>query len=473
MRGIYTLSCCYRLIFSSIFCLAILQSSARVFTVVNTNDDDKANRERFAGSLRSAVMAANQLGGKNTIILSRAMPAVGQNQSRALVFHLTKSGANEDAGKSGDLDIRRGDVTIIGAVPNVVIDATGLGDRVFQVFTNAKLTLQNVTITGGRAPQAEFGSFYFPTRSAQAGGGIWSAGTVFLKNCIVTNNASGDGNGNYGNGGRDAADGGGIFNLGLLVINHCQVVHNFAGGGFRASSGGNGGGIVNFGFCFITHSTVSANASGFGGDHDTLGFLGSCGDGGGIVNAGSMVMKNCRVSDNVCASGLDGGSFQTGSVAFPGLDGSSGGNGAGIDNSGNLTVNSTIITGNRCGDGGNGGRGTISGGDGGKGGDGGGIFNSGSAVVLDSKITNNSCGDGGNGGGVIGFWEGENITGGNGGNGGSGGGILSKTPASLEINNTLVELNQFGAGGTDGSVLTGQTPGNAGLDGEWPNVGEN
>jgi len=152
-----------------------LQAQARIYVVTDTNDTTKVT------SLRGAIIEANRFGGNNTIILGQSgFPCfLGQQfnhrRNQQWVFHLTVSGAYEDAARTGDLDITRGNLTISGVTSNVVIDATDLGDRVFQVFKNAKLTLQNVTITGGTAPQAQFGSFYFPTRGAEKGGAIYNA----------------------------------------------------------------------------------------------------------------------------------------------------------------------------------------------------------------------------------------------------------------------------------------------------------
>ncbi len=125
--------------------LAAARARARVFYVSNTIDS------MHLASLRGAIICANQIGGRNTIMLGRTLnPKV--RPTPPWVYHLTLKGANEDQAQTGDLDITRGNLTIIGINPNIVIDATGLGDRVFQVFTNASLTLVNVTVSGGTAP---------------------------------------------------------------------------------------------------------------------------------------------------------------------------------------------------------------------------------------------------------------------------------------------------------------------------------
>jgi len=51
---------------------------------------------------------------------------------------LSINGANEDAGQTGDLDVVRGRLYIVGMTTNVTIDAAGMGDRLFQIFSNAE-----------------------------------------------------------------------------------------------------------------------------------------------------------------------------------------------------------------------------------------------------------------------------------------------------------------------------------------------
>ena len=51
---------------------------------------------------------------------------------------------------SGDLDVTRGSLTIVGTLPSTIfVNASGLGDRVFQVMPGAQPTLSNIGIQGG------------------------------------------------------------------------------------------------------------------------------------------------------------------------------------------------------------------------------------------------------------------------------------------------------------------------------------
>ena len=84
-------------------------------------------------SLREAIIAANNSSGADVIQLASD------------VHTLSMSGTG--MAESGDLDITD-NVEIIGAADgSSEIDATGLGDRVFEIHSEA--TLKNLTVTGG------------------------------------------------------------------------------------------------------------------------------------------------------------------------------------------------------------------------------------------------------------------------------------------------------------------------------------
>lgn len=428
-----------------------LQAHGRIYVVTDTDDTAKIT------SLRGAIIDANRFGGNNTIMLGRQFSRRNNQQS---VFHLTRSGADEDAARTGDLDVTRGSLTIIGATSNVTIGATGLGDRVFQILPHARLTLENITITGGTAPQAEFGSFYSPTREAEDGGAIDNAGILTLKNCVITNNSSGGGNGNPGNGGgRVGGDGGGIYNSGSLTVDHCIVTGNSSGAGFDGSPGGNGGGIKSDGMCFLTDSIISRNQSGAGGGPggNAFGFGGFGGNGGGIFNSGTMVLSQCVISANVDGSGSSGGNPGIATTGSPGGGGGNGGSGAGVYNVGQMQLNFSTVYGNVSGNGGSGGS-FGAGGNTGMGGNGAGIYNAGKLSLNTSTISDNLCGNGGAGGN--GFFGG----GAAGGGGGSGGGIYNAGSifiivnnqfgfysGSLDLTSCTIALNQTGAGGNGGN----------------------
>ncbi len=350
---------------------------------------------------------ANAIGGKNTIVLGK-LPKNFTNPPPHLTFHLTQAGADEDAARTGDLDITRGHLEINGLpLGDTTIDATGLGDRVFQVDAKASLTLENVTLQGGTA----------------YGGAIYNSGSVALLNCIITNNAAGDGN-----------DGGGIYNAGIFSALNCDFVGNRGGNGAASAFGGNGGGLRNDGNCFLTNCLVAENQSGASAGPDA--------NGGGILNAGQLVLNHCFISGNLCGAGHNGGG-PIGTiihVGAPGTPGASGGSGAGIYNVGEVQLDFSTVYGNVTGNGGNGGPGASAG----NGGDGAGIFNAGRCTLNTCTVSSNLCGLGGNGG------DGNlMLNGAVGGAGGIGGGICNV--GALDVTSGTIVYNQTGAGGNGGS----------------------
>ena len=116
------------------------RSSALTFDITDTNDTTSVK------SLRGAILWANWFGGNNTVRLYAPTGA-----PHPWIYHLTIGGANETNSKTGDLNITRGSLTIVGESADIAIDATALGDRVFQVAPKARLTLKNLIITGGTA----------------------------------------------------------------------------------------------------------------------------------------------------------------------------------------------------------------------------------------------------------------------------------------------------------------------------------
>lgn len=251
-----------------------------------------------AVSLRAAIMEANALAGADTIIL----PAGN--------YALTAAGAGEDFAASGDLDIRD-DVTIIGAgAGTTTIDASGLGERIIQVFSGVNFNLSGVTLTGGSVTGSE------------DGGAIRSVGTVTISDAVITGNSSQD-------------DGGAINNSGVMTISRSTLSNNTAGssgGAIRNSgtltiasstiggvfdpaadpvvdlrnvAGQEGGGLINvgLGIATITDSTFSGNVA-------NVDIFGSGGRGGAISNRATLVVRNATITEN-SADVEGGGIFST------------------------------------------------------------------------------------------------------------------------------------------------------------------
>ena len=450
-------------VFILLFLFGLQATNGRTYIITDTNDTTQIS------NLRGAIIDANQRREKSIIILGRIIPHQGNQQWN---FHLTISGADEDNARTGDLDIKGGgshgdirhpdithdNLTIVGVVSNVTIDATGLGDRVFQVLPGATLTLENLTIIGGTAP----GNGDRFLASGEAGGAIYNAGNLLLEHCIITNSSSGGGNFPEGNaGGTDGGDGGGIYNSGTLTMNDCVVAGNSTGAGADGAEGGNGGGIKNDGTCLLTDCVISENQSGNGGGPggNAIGAGGWGGSGGGIFNSGTMVLNGCIISANADGQGSGGGDPGIARFDSPGGPGGNGGSGAGIYNAGQMQLNFSSVYDNNSGSGGNGAS-FGSGGHAGAGGNGAGILNTGKLSLNTSTISDNLCGNGGDGG------SGNDRFGGNaaaGGAGGGGGGIYNI--GSLDLTSCTIALNQTGVGGNAGQSVSFNDPSAIGASG--------
>lgn len=295
----------------------------------------------------------------------------------------------------------------------------------FRIISNwGDLTLNEVTITGGHAPD-------------------------------------GVGTNSYGEGNQGAA-GGGIQNWGPLTIANSVISANTAGAGAPGADG-----------------TAAAPRAGRGG-------LG--GFGGGVASfstdLAALTITNTSVLGNTSGAGGRGG---TGAGKEPGGRGGSGGFGGGVETTRGtlLRITGSTITGNSTADGARGGAGGAEGGgagDGGGGGDGGGIFLSTdegaplNPTIADTKISGNRTGKGGD----------ANVAGPGGYTGyagyGGGGGGLSVFYDSLTLNGGAISDNTAGGPGagsypspasgggistlrahvalTNGAVLSGNRPDN-------------
>jgi CSLREA domain-containing protein len=229
-------------------------------------------------TLRAAVQEANALAGPDTISLP------------AGTYTLSLTGANEDLGSTGDLDIRS-PVAVVGAGAAVTtINANGI-DRVLDVHPGAgQVRLQGVTVSGGRWQRSPS-----PIVDERVeGAGILNSAALTIVDSAVSGNAApalGD------------ADGGGIDNdaTGVLTLTGSTVSGN--------SSGVIGGGVSNHGLAEITNSSISGN--------------GARSAGGGVVNTATMHVHGSRIESN--GTSMSGG---------------------GISNSGELSLADTSVTGN-------------------------------------------------------------------------------------------------------------------------------
>jgi hypothetical protein len=174
-------------------------------------------------TLRSAIQRANQSSG-----LVIEIPAG--------TYHLTIPPSGRDDDSSGDLNILQSmTLTGVSGGQPTIIDATGLGTRVFNVNAgrNVAVNISNLEITGGSV--------------TTGGGGVLNqSGTLNLFGVAIDHNAAQNG------------EGGGIENMGNLTVIDSTISNNSAAiGGGIANVGGN---------VLLIYDTIANNSAvNFGG----------------------------------------------------------------------------------------------------------------------------------------------------------------------------------------------------------------
>jgi predicted outer membrane repeat protein len=269
-------------------------------------------------TLRSAIEAANQTPGNNTI-----------NLTVAGTYKITLAGAGEDANATGDFDIIPSPASPGGSTltikntsgGKVVVDGNHL-DRVFDINPDdvtapamSSVVLQGFTIQNGIAQPGD--------GAAGSGGGIRDQGNVSLTltNMTVINNTA-------------TADGGGIAMENgastpwTLTVNNSTIASNHAGdAGGGIDEDGSGRVFINSGTVITGNTSVNQGAGIWldaiqnGDAFETASLtvnganvsnnkaLTTGGLAGGIGNAGNgpVTILNSNVSDNF--AGATGGGF--------------------------------------------------------------------------------------------------------------------------------------------------------------------
>ncbi|MDA1050348.1 MAG: Ig-like domain repeat protein [Planctomycetota bacterium] len=266
-----------------------------VVTIATDENDGTPDPAQGAGtSLREAISAANANPNQSLISFDPLLDGTP--------IVLSIGGSDEDNNATGDLDVLS-EITIQGrGTQNTIIDAGGLGDRVFHSIGAAGFTLDGVTIRGGSVPNG-------------SGGGVRNDnGVLVVGNSVIS--------GNF------ALSGGGIANSGATTIN---------GSIFSGNTAVEGGGVFNFdGTISIHNSTLSGNTAPLGG---------------GIRNRGDVAIHNSTLSGNT--SRLSGGGiYNLGNVTIHNstLSGNTAPLGGGIRTSATVTINNSIVTGSTGGD---------------------------------------------------------------------------------------------------------------------------
>ena len=338
----------------------------------------------------------------------------------------------------------------------LVIDADQQS-RVFEVGIGATVSLVGITIQGGQAPHGE----PYTGASGGSGGGIYNAGTLELRDCLILENRAGDGArvewpGDAGAGG----SGGGIYNAGTLDLRDCLVLENRAGDGAKGVSdyvgepggnGGAGGGVYNSGLLRLRDCQFEDNVAGHGGEGGggTSGGRGGAGGGGGAVDStGSLSVLGCTFLRNQAGAGGDGA---YGGKSW-GASGGVGGSGGAICVGGTLSLTNCTLSANVTGRGGNGGNGGYydnRGGNGGAGGSGGGLAIEGTAILAFNTLAGNRTAEGGGGGaGSDGAADGSP-----GATGAGGAVFVSGSAAAAQVGHTIIANN---TGAPDSPDISGR-----------------
>jgi hypothetical protein len=270
--------------------LLVEKAEPIILTVTTVLDDRDGSATLGSGlSLRDAILIANQNPATDYQI---RLPG-------ALVYNLRASGFHEDNALRGDLDIktRTGSLAVVATGDaQATINASNLsiGDRIFHVQENGRLSLQNLILTGGN--------------SADDGGAIRveRGGELLLEDADITANST-------------TGDGGGLANFGTAVIDRVRIAANRSTGSQSAAgcfnrgdlmlrnssvSNNQGCGIVNFETLLMINATISGNSErglylSFSGTSAGLVNTTISGNQGGIYcEDSSLMLTNCTITNN-------------------------------------------------------------------------------------------------------------------------------------------------------------------------------
>jgi len=213
--------------------------------------------------------------------------------------------------------------------------------RVLRVSsTSGDLTLNGLTLTGGRTTEDNLeGNFNF-NDTTHSGGGIrfLSSGDLTLTNSTVSGNSTTG----------ERASGGGIFSDGFSSDGNVFLLGSTVSENSTAGFRGYGGGVLAYGAVSLTNSTVSGNVT-----------TGNGASGGGInARLGDVSLTNSTVSGNTVDRTANGGGIETryGDVSLTNstvsgnrIVGSAtnfSGRGGGISGAGDITLTSSTVSGN-------------------------------------------------------------------------------------------------------------------------------
>lgn len=208
--------------------------------------------------------------------------------------------------------------------------------RILSIPAGSTNRITGVTLRNGQAPRTPRGS---SDMSRSSGGAIQNAGNLLLQDCILQDNAAG--NGTDGPGVANGGDGGAIHNLpspATLTLIRCTFAGNRAGTGGTGDSG-------------VSHVVRLPNGqSSYVGENGESG--GKGGRGGAIFADGTVTLRECTLYGNYSGAGGEGGSGSEQGTPNQAGNGGDSGQGGAIAVAGELHIISGTLSGNGTGEGG-------------------------------------------------------------------------------------------------------------------------
>ncbi len=223
-------------------CIPSVVASTVTYTVAESEDQMQAPYSSDNNcSLREAIYDAH-LFYKDYDIQINLSPVTSNT------FFLNLAGDNEDLAFKGDIDIDHPNapVTISGlSGVETIIDAEGLGDRIFEILEGTQVTISNVTLKNGYVCSD------INSDSLCFGGAIFNRGTLTLDNVHLTENTAGDSKTFH-------ARGGALYNEGSLTMDHVLLDNNLTANNYDDQKN-SGGALYSTGDLLIQNSTISEN----------------------------------------------------------------------------------------------------------------------------------------------------------------------------------------------------------------------
>src|SRR5438105_7451678 len=189
-------------------------ASATIVTPTTTADDLSNNGNC---TLREAIQAANTDTAVDQCPAGSGADVIKLGPN---TYALSLTGARDDANATGDLDVT-GPLTIEGTTSGAptTIDAQSI-DRAIDVQAGAPATIENLTITGGRAPNG-----LLLGANGLTGGAIRAQSALTLTDVNIVQSQAGSGNvdttglvGGPGGTGHAGGDGGGVWTNAQLTV---------------------------------------------------------------------------------------------------------------------------------------------------------------------------------------------------------------------------------------------------------------